>query len=209
LIARHDRTLVRYKDDKSIEILADKYEGKKLNSPNDITFYKDGSIYFSDPTFGLIGWGPKKDVEEQPYRGIYRLYENGKLVRVSQELGLPNGIDFSPDYSHLYVANSADGNIYAYDVLESGELRNLRLFAKQLVPAGKTPNGDGLKVDKNGNVYAASSVGVSVYSPNGKHIGDIELPKPASNLNFGGKENKTIFITARDKVYAIKSAIGK
>ncbi len=207
--ARHDRKVVRILANGKIEIIADTYKNKKLNSPNDLTLYKDGSIYFTDPHFGLIGYGPKKAKEEQSHRGIYRLETSGKLSRVGQELGIPNGLSFSPDYKTLYISNTVDGNIYKYDVIENGELRNLRLFIVQLVPQDKKPIADGLKVDKEGNIYAASAFGISIYSSKGDYLGSIKLHSSASNLNFGGIDNKMLFITAHDKVYRIKTLIGQ
>jgi len=207
--ARHDRTVVRISKNGKTEVIADRYDNKKLNSPNDLTLYKDGSIYFTDPHFGLIGYGPKKAPEEQTHRGIYRLEPNGELIRVGQELAIPNGLSFSPDYKTLYVSNTADGNIYKYDVSDNGHLRNLRLFVVQKMPKEAKPVADGLKVDKKGNVYAASAFGVSIYSPNADYLGSINLHSSAANLNFGGANNKTLFITAHDKVYKIKTKIGR
>lgn len=207
--ARHDRTIARALQNGDIEVLASTYEGKKLNSPNDLTLYKDGSIYFTDPQFGIIGFGPEKAPEEQPYRGVYHLDKAGKLTRVGQELGMPNGLAFSPDYKTLYVSNSADGNIYKYDVQGDGQLKNLRLFAIQKVPVGQDPVADGIKVDKKGNVYSSSAEGVVVYSPDAQYLGVIALHSPATNLNFGGDDKKTLFITARDKIYRIETAIGQ
>lgn len=209
ITARHDRKIVRTLADGKTEIIADTYQNKKLNSPNDLTLHKDGSIYFTDPHFGLIGYGPKKAKEEQSHRGIYRLETNGVLTRVAQELAIPNGLSFSPDYKTLYVSNTVDGNIYKYDVIKNGELRNLRLFVVQAKPEDKGTVGDGLKVDKEGNIYAASAFGISVYSSKGEYLGSVKLHNSASNLNFGGKDNKTLFITAHDKVYKIKTLIGK
>jgi gluconolactonase len=209
ITARHDRTVVRTTKSGKTEVIADKFKNKKLNSPNDLALYKDGSIYFTDPHFGLIGYGAKKAPEEQPYRGIYRLEPGGELTRVGQELEIPNGLSFSPDYKILYVSNTADGNIYKYDVLENGQLRNIRLFVVQSIPDGANPMADGLKVDKKGNVYAASAFGVSIYSASGDYIGSIKLHSAASNLNFGEIDNKTLFITSADKVYKIKTKIGR
>jgi gluconolactonase len=202
---QHNRTVTRTLKNGKREVIASLYNGKKLNSPNDLVLYKDGSIYFTDPPFGLRGTNKK---EEQEYRGIYRLTKKGEIARVGQELGIPNGVAFSPDFTKLYVTNSVDGNIYLYDVTKNGNLKNLRIFVKQLVPKNKKAIGDGIKVDKNGNIFAASSVGVSVYSSKGIHLGDIKLEKPATNLTFGETE-KVLFITARDKVYKIDNLILK
>jgi sugar lactone lactonase YvrE len=208
IVTQHDRTVLRITDDGE-EVIASTFDGKKLNSPNDLTIHKDGSIYFSDPHYGIAGSGPEKAEEEQPCRGIYRLEPGGDLIRVGCELGTPNGLVFANDYSKLYVANSSDGNIYVYDVHEDGSLGNLRIFAVQPVPEGMRGIGDGIKIDKAGNIYAAAAEGVAVYSPAGELLGVIELHKAATNLCFGGEEMKTLFITARDKVYMIETLIGR
>ncbi len=209
ITARHDRTVVRTEKNGEETVIAAMYGDKKLNSPNDLTLHRDGSIYFSDPHFGLIGYGPKKAPEEQPYRGIYRLDTNGNLIRVGQELAIPNGLAFSPDYQRLYVGNTSDGNIYQYDVDKEGQLSNLRLFAVQPVDAGKSPLADGLVTDKKGNLYAASAAGVCVYDPSGHLLGTLALHSSASNVSFGGAENKTLFITAHDRIYTLETLVGK
>lgn len=207
--ARHNRTVVRTEKNGKETVLAATYEGKKLNSPNDLTLHRDGSIYFSDPHFGLIGFGPEKAPEEQPVRGIYRIDIHGNLNRVGQELAIPNGLAFSPDYQRLYVGNTSDGNIYQYDVDKKGRLSNLRLFAVQPVGNGKSPLADGLITDQKGNLYAASADGVCVYDPSGRLLGTLTLHSSASNVSFGGPENKTLFITAHDRIYAVKTLIGR
>jgi len=166
-------------------------------------------FYFSDPHFGLIGYGPEKAPEEQPCRGIYRIDSLGNLTRVGQELVIPNGLAFSPDYQRLYVGNTSDGNIYQYDVDEEGRLFNLRLFTVQPLSTGKSPLADGLATDKKGNLYAASADGVCVYDPSGNLLGTLILHSSASNVSFGGPENKTLFITAHDRIYAIETLVGR
>ncbi|NUM34001.1 MAG: SMP-30/gluconolactonase/LRE family protein [Candidatus Brocadiae bacterium] len=206
--AQHNRTVTRTKPDGSVEVIADKYNGKKLNSPNDLAVSKKGEIYFTDPHYGLIGYGPVKAEEEQPVRGIYRLRKDGTVELLCGDLKIPNGVAFSPKESTLYVTNAEDGNIYCFDVQVDGTLDNLRLFAKQPVREGKNPVGDGIRVDKSGNVYAAFSGGIAIYNVDGKLLGEIALPESATNLAWGGKDYKTLFITAQNKVYAIDTRIG-
>jgi len=199
ITAQHNRTVTKTLKNGKRVVIASHFNKKKFNSPNDLALYKDASIYFTDPPFGLRGTNKK---EEQEHRGIYRLTKKGKITRVGQELGIPNGLAFSPDFTKLYVTNSVDGHIYLYDVTKNGNLKNLRLFVTQFAPKGKKAIGDGIKVDKKGNIWAASFLGVSVYSSKGIHLGDIKLEKPGSNLTFGASE-KILFITSRDKVYKV------
>ncbi len=206
--AQHDRTVTRTKADGTVEVIADKYNGKKLNSPNDLAISQKGDIYFSDPHYGLIGYGPVKAEEEQPVRGIYRLRKDGSVELLSGELKIPNGIAFSPKEDIVYVTNNEDGNVYCFDVQADGTLKNLRLFAKQPVREGRTPVGDGIRIDKAGNIYAASSGGISIYNVEGKFIGEISLPESASNLAWGGKDYKILLITAQNKIYTIPTLIG-
>lgn len=208
ITVQHDRTITKTDQEGKITVIASEYEGKKLNSPNDLAISRSGEIYFTDPHYGLIGYGPKKAPEEQKVRGIYRIKKDGKIELLSGELKIPNGLGFSPEEDILYVSNSQDGNIYAFDVTKEGTLANLRLFAKQSVPEGKDPLADGLKVDRLGNVYAAAPAGVAIYAPTGQFLGDIKLPVSASNLAWGEKDYKTLLITVHNSIYRVITHIG-
>ncbi len=210
ITAQHDRTITKTDKKGNITIIAKEYNGKKLNSPNDLVLAANGDIYFSDPHFGIIGIGagPEKAPEEQPVRGIYRIKKDQQIELLSGDLAIPNGLAFSPKQDILYATNSADGAIYCFDVKADGTLANLRLFANQPKQADRQPNGDGIKVDLAGNVYAGSPNGVAIYSPSGKLLEEILLPKSASNLCWGGKDYKTLFITVSNEIYSILTLIG-
>lgn len=206
--AQHDRTVTRTDKDGKVSVIAKEYEGRKLNSPNDLVVAENGDIYFSDPHFGLIGFGPKKGEEEQPVRGIYRLKTDGELELLSGTLKIPNGLDFSPDGKILYATETSDGSVHCFDVKSDGTLGNLRLFAEQPTAEKRRPIGDGVRVDRKGNVYAAAPAGVAIYTPQGKLIGQIFLAESPSNLAWGGEDRKTLFITACNKVYTMETLVG-
>lgn len=206
--AQHDRTITRTDKNGKVSVIAREYKGRKLNSPNDLIAAKNGDIYFTDPHFGLIGYGPQTAPEEQACRGVYRLKPDGKVELMSGDFKIPNGVVFSPKEDVLYVTNSEDGTIHCFDVKADGTLANLRLFAKQPAAENRQPVGDGVRVDKEGNVYAAAPAGVAIYTPQGKLIGQINLPMSASNLAWGAKDMKTLFMTVARKVYSIETLIG-
>lgn len=204
--AQHDRSLCKVPLSAvgKTKVLATHYEGRRLNSPNDVVVASNGDIYFTDPVYGIIGYGPKKAQSEQPVRGIYRINSDGTaLSRVAGELEMPNGLAFSSDGKLLYVSNSADGNIYEYSVTSDGSLKNVRIFAIQPVSEGKSPSADGIKVDADGNIWACSTGGVSVYSPDGEYLAHLPLSGHVSNVAFGGPTGHTLFITSSDKVYRL------
>ncbi len=205
-----------------VTILADKFEGKKLNSPNDVVVKSDGSIYFTDPPYGF----PKEDADpkkELKFNGIFRL-KDGKLQLLAKELKRPNGIGFSPDEKTLYISNSdPDRKIWMkYDVKDDGTIANGKVFFDV---TKETEDGlpDGLKIDKNGNVYGSGPGGIWVFSPEGKHLGTIKPPETPANCAWGkyttgddtGKmsadeDGDTLYMTARTGVYRIKlSAAGR
>src|SRR5205807_2301624 len=170
--------------------------------PNDLVYTPDGSLYFTDPPFGL----PKQDddaAKELKFNGVFR-FSKGKLQPVVRDLARPNGIGFSPDYKTLYVSNSEpDRRLWMrYEVAADGSVRNARVFADATSsPAEGVP--DGLKVDSAGNVYATGPGGVWIFSPDGKHLGTIETPESPSNCAWG-EDGKTLYITAVTSVYKIR-----
>lgn len=202
---QHDRKLTRTAPDGNITVLADKYDGKRLNSPNDLVLASDGTLYFTDPHYGLIGVGPEIAPEEQPVRGVYKLTPDGKLIRMVESLGIPNGVALSPDESKLYIADSATGNLF---VMPRDGASPPELFAEQPLPPGAEPLADGIKVDAKGNVYAASREGISIFNAIGLYLGHIALPERVSNMAWGD-DGKTLYITASTSVYAIKTRFGK
>jgi gluconolactonase len=176
-----------------IEILADKWEGKRLNAPNDIVVRKDGHVYFTDPAFGR-----QADERELDFYGVYHITPKGEMELVTKPAGRPNGIAISPDGKILYVANSDDRNLRAYDLDRNGNASNERvlIFGIDGVP-------DGIAVDKNGNIYITAR-GVAVYSPQGKLLTTIEMAETPANCVFGDPDLRTLYITARTSLYRVR-----
>lgn len=202
LTAEHEnRRVSRTEKDGKVITLADRYEGKRLNSPNDLVVKSDGSIYFTDPSYGV-----SKDREELGFYGVYRLAPDGKLTLLVKDLVLPNGIAFSPDEQKLYVNNSEARYIAVYDVKPDGTVTNERLFA-DLKDASQGGVPDGLKVDLEGNVYSTGPGGVWILSPDGKLLGKISVPETATNLAWGESDRKTLYITAYTSLYRIRLKI--
>ncbi|MEG5160313.1 SMP-30/gluconolactonase/LRE family protein [Microcoleus sp. AT3-A2] len=202
LTAEHEnRRVSRTEKDGKVITLADRYEGKRLNSPNDLVVKSDGSIYFTDPSYGV-----SKDQEELGFYGVYRLALDGKLTLLVKDLVLPNGIAFSPDEQKLYVNNSEAGYIAVFDVKPDGTFTNQRLFA-ELKDASQSGVPDGLKVDVEGNVYSTGPGGVWIFSPDGKLLGKISVPETATNLAWGESDRKTLYITGSTSLYRIRLKI--
>lgn len=195
--AQHNRKLTRTEKDGKITVLAERYKDKRLNSPNDIAVKSDDSIYFTDPPYGI-----KKEEEELGFYGIYRWEENGNLTLLNKEIVRPNGIAFSPDETKLYVSDSEKLHILVFDVKPDGTLSEGKVFAEL---TGSTDKGvpDGIKVDTKGNVYGTGSGGVWIFSPAGKLLDKISVPEKATNLAWGNKDYKTLYITAGNSVYRI------
>jgi gluconolactonase len=199
--AEHDRRLTRTEKNGAIAILASQYEGKKLNSPNDVVVKSDGSIYFTDPPYGI-----NKEQEELGFYGVYRITTDGKLTLLVKNMVRPNGLAFSPDEKKLYVSDSQEGNIRVFEVNSDGTLANQQLFADLKVP-DKDPLADGMKVDSRGNVYATGQEGIWIFSPEGKQLGKIALPETPTNVAWGESDYKTLFMTAGRSIYRIRLKI--
>ena len=184
------RRLVSIDKQGKITVLTDKYNGKKFNSPNDLWIDPKGGVYFTDPRYG------SKDGMVQGGEHVYYLGPGGKeLVRVIDDLVRPNGVLGTDDGKKLYVADAGDGKVYVYTIGEDGALSEREFFA----PVGS----DGMTMDTRGNVYLTRGV-VFVYSPGGAEIEKIEVPEGPANVCFGGKDKKTLFITARKGLYSIR-----
>ena len=206
LLCQHgNRRIVRVGKDLKMTPLLERFEGKRFNSPNDLVYKSDGSLYFTDPPYGLL----KQDddpAKELKFNGVFR-YAGGKVQLLVKDMTRPNGLAFSPDEKTLYVANSDEKRKLwmRFDVAADGSLSNGRVFAD--VTAEKDDGlPDGMKVDSLGNIYAAGPGGLWVFAPDGKHLGTIKPPETPSNCGWA-EDSKTLYITARTSVYRIKLAV--
>lgn len=202
-----DRRVSRREPDGTMVPLATSYDGKKLNSPNDLVFHRDGSLYFTDPPYGLPGTF-QDPTKELSFQGVYRVSPDGKLALLTRELEAPNGLAFSPDYQTLYVANSQKERAIwkAYPVRPDGTLGEGRVFAdvtKMYQEGDGVP--DGLKVDQQGNVWATAPGGIYVYAPDATLLGRILTGVPTANVAWGGDGNSTLFITANHRVLRVRT----
>lgn len=202
ITAEHgNRRVSRTQKDGTVVTLASQYEGKRLNSPNDLVVKSDGSIYFTDPPYGI-----NSEQEELGFYGVYRLAPDGTLTLLVRDFVRPNGIAFSPDQKKLYVNDSEKGHIRVFNVKPDGTLENKRIFA-ELKNSRKKGVPDGMKVDEEGNVYSTGPGGVWVFSPSGNLLGKIEVPEVAANLAWGDRNYKTLYITASNSLYRIRLKI--
>ncbi len=191
-----NRRVSRTEFDGKVVSLADSFEGKRLNSPNDVVCKGDGSIYFTDPPYGV-----KPEEREIPFQGVYRILSDGKTLKLlAKDFNKPNGLAFSPDEKILYVADTEEGHLRAFDVHTDGSIRNSRIFSIVERP-------DGMKVDIKGNVYCTAMTGMMVFNSDGKHLGFIPVPERPANCTFGDPDLKTLYITARTSLYQIRVQI--
>ena len=192
------RAIVQLEDDGKYKVLADHYEGKRFNSPNDIVVGPDGAFYFTDPTLDL----PKGDTQEIPFQGVYRLGADGSVKLLTKDLTAPNGLAFSPDGKRLYIDDTKLHEIRVYDVGPQMELQNGRIFGKE---EGRGGVPDGMRVDAAGNVYCTGPGGVWVWDADGNHIGTILLPESTANFNWGDADYRTIYFSSRTSIYRLKT----
>ena len=184
----------------------DSYEGKRLNSPNDLVFLPDGSFFFTDPPYGLKG-GDKDPAKELSFNGVFHV-KDGKLTPVIKDLTLPNGIALSPDNRTLYVNNSGPAQrVIAYPLNADGSVGAAR---DVIAFTGKEGDGvpDGMKVDARGNVWTTGPGGIRILTPEGKILGQVKLPEVAANVAWGGNDGRTLYITARKHIYRIQTLVG-
>jgi gluconolactonase len=194
------RAIIRISPDGQYTVLAERYQGKKFNSPNDVVLGPDGAIYFTDPTLDL----PQSEKQEIPFQGVYRLDEKGDVTLLTKELSQPNGLAFAPDGKHFYVDDSELRNIRVYDVIAGGALANGRILAEE--PGGKGDGvPDGMRVDRQGNIYVTGPQGIWVWDAHGHHLGTIVVPEQPANLTWGDADYQTLYITATKSVYRLRT----
>ena len=189
------RTVTRVEHDGSLTVLADNYNGKRFNSPNDAIVRADGTIFFTDPPYGLGDREP-----ELGYQGVFAIKPNGEVVMLADDFDRPNGIGLSPDAKTLYVADTAKGHVRAFDVADGPTLENGRILCD-------VPTPDGMALDVDGNLWVTSTRGVVVFAPDGEEVRVLTLPQVPANCGFGGENFRTLYATARTAVYAVDAEV--
>jgi gluconolactonase len=205
-----ERRIVRREADGRLKVLADRYRGRRLNSPNDLVFAANGDLYFTDPPFGLPA-SYADPAKELPYQGVYRLASDGALTLLTSELSGPNGIAFSPDERTLYVSNADPNRLVwmAYPVKADGRLGAGRVFYDgTMTLAGRPGTADGLKVDTRGNLFAVGPGGVYVFAPDATLLGWLDFGGNVGNVAWG-EDGSTLFVAANAAVYRVRlSTVG-
>ena len=200
IVCEHSgRRVTRTEVDGSVSILAERYDGRRLNSPNDVVVRSDGSIYFTDPSFGL-GSPPKW--KELSFNGVYRITPDGELVLLADDFEMPNGLAFSPDEDILYINDTTRNHIRAFDVSDNGGISNGRVFIK--MEGEEIGRPDGMKVDQQGNVYCTGPGGIWIMQPDGKCLGRVMMPEQPANFGWSDRDWKTLYITARTSIYRLR-----
>jgi gluconolactonase len=198
--------VIRLEKDGTETVLADKFEGKRLNSPNDLVYRSDGTLFFTDPPFGLPKFfnDPRKELS---FSGVYSIYK-GKLQLLTKDLNGPNGIAFSPDEKYLYIGNWDEKKkvVMRYEVEADGAVKNGKVFFDMTDAKGEDAI-DGIKVDQQGNVYVSGPGGLWVISPEGKHLGTIIAPKHIHNFAWGDADGQTLYLCARSGLYRMRLGI--
>jgi len=199
------RRVVRYNSDGSTTVIADSFDGKRLNSPNDVVVAGDGSIWFTDPPYGIRGDYEGRKAESELPNSVYRVDSNsGSITKVTDDISAPNGLCFSPDQSKLYVADTGQGReIRVWDVI-GDRLQNGRRHAQLTLPGtDSVTSADGIRCDTDGNIWAGARPGVQVVSPDGVTTGVIRLPEVCANVCFGGARRNRLFMTASQSLYSV------
>jgi len=189
----HSRRITRTDKKGKVDVFVERYEGKRFNAPNDIVVRKDGQVYFTDPAFGS-----QEDTRELDFFGVYHVSPRGEVDLVAKPKGRPNGIALSPNGRILYVSNSDERNIRAYDLDNKGAASNERVVVSSIegIP-------DGLRTDEKGNLYLAANK-IEVFTPEGKKLGSVALAETPSNCAFGDEDLGTLYITARTSVFRVR-----
>ena len=216
LVCEHvTSSLVRERPDGTRETLATHYKGKELNSPNDVCVRSDGTIYFSDPWYGRMpGFGLERD-RDLGFQGVYMLRpgfapgDEPELAVAEDEFEMPNGLCFSPDESLMYINDTPRAHIKVFDVAADGSLSNGRMFFEN-IGSGVIEEGipDGMKIDERGNVWVTGPRGVWVISPEGEHLGVVEVPENTGNMTWGDEDWKSLYIPSSTSLYRIRTKVG-
>jgi sugar lactone lactonase YvrE len=196
------RRVTRTETDGTVSVLADSYQGKRLNSPNDVVVRSDGSVYFTDPPYGL-GNPPKW--KEISFNGVYRRAPDGNLFLLADDFDRPNGLAFSPDEAVLYVNDTERSHIRAFDVRPDGGISRGRVLAE--LKGSEAGRPDGMKVDREGNVYCTGPGGIWITDARGSHLGRVLTPEVPANLAWGDADWKTLYITAQTSIYRLRLLI--
>ena len=200
-----NRRVSRTEADGTVVTIASHYEDKRLNSPNDVVVKSDGSIYFSDPPYGLTADYGIEGEQDLDFQGVYRLSADGQtLTLLVDDFDRPNGLCFSPDESILYIDDTERMHIRAFDVQPDGTIANGRVFAEE---EGEGAAPDGMKIDVHGNVYLTGPGGIWVFDTSGEHLGVIQTPERSANLAWGGDDWSTLFITASTSLYSVQCKV--
>jgi gluconolactonase len=194
------RRVSRTEADGTVRAVAEWYGGKRLNSPNDVVVKSDGSIYFSDPPYGI-----KPEEREQPCNGVYRLLPDGALELLVDDFDRPNGLAFSPDESILYIDDSPRRHVRAFEVRPDGTLTNSRILADMDHPQPGSP--DGMKIDEAGHLYVTGATGIWVFEPDGTWLGVIATPERPANCAWGDDDRQSLYITAKTSLYRVRTKV--
>lgn len=205
--------LARFRPDGSRDVLASHFEGKELNSPNDVCVHSDGSVYFTDPWYGRMPHFGVERPRELGWQGVFRLRPgqvggDPQLLVDRYLFSMPNGICFSPDEKQLYVNDTEQANIRVFDVDPDGSLSNGRVFASGIKDTLKPGVPDGMKCDQQGNIWVTAPGGLWVYNPRGQLLGKVDIPELPANLHWGGEDWRTLFVCASTSVYAVETKVG-
>src|SRR5262245_2002425 len=206
LSAEHGgRRIARYEQNGTVTVIADKFQGKRLNSPNDVVVHPDGGIWFTDPIYGIRGNYEGFKAESELPMAVYRVDpKTAQVDKVTDEVGGPNGLCFSPDYKKLYIADTgAPREIKVLDV-DGKTLRNGKRFVQLDIPGTGTPSfADGIRCDADGNIWAGARPGVQIIDPGGERIGMIRLPETCANVCFGGTRRNRLFMASSQSLYSV------
>lgn len=178
--------------------LIDRYDGKRLNSPNDVIVRSDGVVFFTDPPYGI-----EESAQEQPVNGVYAVHPDGTVLRIAEDFIRPNGLALSPDETTLYIDDSRRRHVRAFALAADGRISNGRVLCDMDHPQPGSP--DGMKVDEAGHLYVAGATGIWVFEPDGTCLGVIAMPELPANCAWGDADRKTLYITARTSVYRIRT----